>query len=102
MSHDSLGGTTRLRTIIQCKHWLQRSVNPTDISSLRDQIRLWEPPRVDVCIIAMSGRFTLDAVALLEKHNQSDHALRIEMWPDSHLERLVVRRPALIAEFRLR
>lgn len=99
--HDSLTGTTRLRIIIQCKHWLQRSVNPSDIST-KEQIRLWEPPRVDICIIATSGRFTADAVAVVEKHNQSDQALRFEMWSDSHLEKLIARRPALIAEFGLR
>ena len=100
--HDALGGTTRLRIIVQCKHWLKRSVAPRDVSDLKEQILLWDPPRVDVCIIATSGRFTSDAVAVVEKHNQSNQALRIEMWPDSHLERLIVRRPALIAEFGLR
>ena len=51
---------------------------------------------------ATSGRFTADAVALIEKQNQSDSALRIEMWAESHLERLLASRPALIAEFSLR
>lgn len=40
-----------------------------------------EPPRVDVLIIATSGRFSADAVQYLERHNQSEAALRIEMWP---------------------
>jgi hypothetical protein len=55
-----------------------------------------------VQIIATSGRFTSDAVAIIEKHNLSDSALRIEMWPESHLERLLASRPAIIAEFSLR
>ncbi len=29
-------------------------------------------------------------------------APRIEMWPESHLERILAARPALIAEYRLR
>ena len=41
-------------------------------------------------------------VAVIEKQNQSDSALRIEMWPESHLERLLASRPAIIAEFSLR
>lgn len=99
---DPLSGTLRQRVIIQCKHWLAKSVGPSEISLLKEQMRLWEPPRVDVHVIATSGRFTSDAVALIEKHNQSDSALRIEMWPESHLERLLASRPAIIAEFNLR
>ena len=99
---DSLGGTIRQRVIIQCKHWLTKSVSPAEISTLREQMKLWEPPRVDIHVIATSGRFTSDAVALVEKHNQSDSALRIEMWPESHLERLLASRPVLIAQFGLR
>jgi hypothetical protein len=57
---------------------------------------------VDVHIIATSGRFTADAVAIIEKQNQSDNALRIEMWTESHLESILAEKPALIAEFGLR
>ena len=99
---DQLGGTLRQRVIIQCKHWQAKSVAPADIATLKEQMRLWEPPRVDIHVIATSGRFTSDAVAIVEKHNQSDSALRIEMWPESHLERLLASRPAIIAEFGLR
>lgn len=99
---DALSGTVRLRTIIQCKHWQKKSVSVSEISLLRDQMKLWEPPRVDICVIASSGRFTSDAVALVERHNASDSALRIEMWPESHLERLLAMQPAIIAEFGLR
>lgn len=99
---DPLGGTIRQRVIIQCKHWLSKSVGPTEIAVLREQMKMWEPPRVDVHVIATSGRFTSDAVAIIEKQNQSDSALRIEMWPESHLERLLASRPAIIAEFSLR
>ena len=99
---DTLGGTLRQRAIIQCKHWQSKSVAPADIAALKEQMKLWEPPRVDIHVIATSGRFTSDAVASVEKHNQSDSALRIEMWPESHLEWLLSSRPAIIAEFGLR
>lgn len=99
---DPLAGTLRLRAIIQCKHWQSKSVNVPEIALLKEQMKLWEPPRVDVCVIASSGRFTSDAVAAIEKHNASDSGLRIEMWPESHLERLLAHRPAIIAEFGLR
>ena len=99
---DPLSGTTRRRVIIQCKHWLTKSVSPADIALLKEQMKLWEPPRVDACVIATTGRFTTDAVDLIETHNQSDTSLAIEMWPESHLELLLASRPAVIAEFGLR
>lgn len=99
---DPLGGIFRQRLIIQCKHWQKKSVGVSDVATLKEQMKLWEPPRVDTCVVATSGRFTSDAVATVEKHNQSDSALRIELWPESHLERLLASRPAIIAEFSLR
>jgi hypothetical protein len=99
---DPLSGTTRNRVLVQCRHWTTKSISPSDVATLKEQIATWEPPRVDVLIIATTGRFTSDAVAVIEKHNASDRALKIEMWPESHLERLLAERPALIAEFRLR
>lgn len=99
---DPLSGTQRQRVIIQCKHWQSKSVGPGDIAALKEQMKLWEPPRVDIYVIATSGRFTSDAVAVVERHNQSDSALRIQMWPESHLERLLASRPAIISEFGLR
>ena len=102
ITNDQLGGVIRSRVIIQCKHWQTKSVTVADVAEVQLQMKLWEPPRVDVLVIATSGRFSSDAVALIEKHNTEDRALRIEMWPESHLERLLAERPALIAEFRLR
>jgi PHP family Zn ribbon phosphoesterase len=100
--HDSLSGTIRSRVLIQCRHWLTRSVSTSDVTQLKDQITTWEPPKIDVLIITTTGRFTSDAVSVIEKHNAGDRALKIEMWPESHLEGLLAKRPALIAEFRLR
>lgn len=102
VSRDSLSGETRSRVIVQCKHWLDRSVTLPDVSAVKDQMDLWQSPRVDVLIIATTGRFTTDAVDFTEKHNSSDRAMKIEMWPESHLERLLAERPGLVAEFRLR
>jgi hypothetical protein len=102
VAHDRLSGVIRSRIIIQCKHWLSRSVSLSDVTALVSAMSLWEPPKVDVLLIATSGRFTTDAIDFIERHNQSDRALRIEMWPESHLERLLAERPGLVAEFRLR
>ena len=99
---DSLGSILRFRVIIQCKHWQSKSVSVSEIQKLQAQMKLWEPPRVDVHIIATTGRFSSDAVALIEKDNLSDRALRVEMWAESHLEKLLAARPGMIADFNLR
>lgn len=99
---DPLSGVSRQRVIIQCKHWLAKSVPLTEVSSAKEQMSLWSPPHVDVLVIATSGRFTTDTVQYVEYNNQADSRLHIEMWPECHLERLLASRPALIAEFRLR
>jgi hypothetical protein len=99
---DQLGGVMRSRVIIQCKHWLSRSINVADVAELKEQMKIWEPPRVDVLVVATSGRFSSDAVLAIERHNNEDRALRIEMWAESHLERLLAERPSIVAEFRLR
>jgi hypothetical protein len=99
---DGLSGTRRSRVVIQCRHRQGSSISVSDIATLKEQMGLWGDPRVDVLIIATTGRFSADAVTAIEKNNGSDTALIIEMWPESHLERLLASRPALIAEFNLR
>ncbi len=64
------GVTTRTeRLIVQAKHWTSKSVAPSDITSTLAALPLWEPPVVRTLVIAMSGRFTTDAVAIVEKRN---------------------------------
>ncbi len=99
---DALSGTIRHRVVIQCKHWQSKSVGVRDIGSAKENMSLWANPRVDVLIIATSGRFSLNAVEWIERHNATGASPRIEMWPESHLEHLLSSRPALIAEFNLR
>lgn len=99
---DPLIGTQRLRVIIQCKHWLSKSVSATDAANAVAQMALWTPPVVEELIIATSGRFTTDAVDWIERHNAKGASPRVIMWPESHLEHLLARRPGLIAESGLR
>ena len=99
---DGLSGVRHERVILQCKHWKSKSVGISDVSVLKDQMALLPPPKIDTLVIATSGRFSSDAVDYIEKHNQSDRSLRIEMWPESHFEMLLASRPALVAQFSLR
>jgi hypothetical protein len=99
---DELSGTTRQRVIIQAKHWTKKSVRPTDVTDTLTEVSLWEPPPIQSLIIATSGRFTADAVAVIEKHNNEGKRPQIEMWAESHLELLLARRPHLVSGFNLR
>lgn len=93
---DTLAGTLVSRVIVACRHWRSRSTGPSEIATLKEQMKLWSPPRVDVLVIATSGRFTTPAIRLIEQNNMSDSALRIEMWASSHLEGLLARRHDLL------
>lgn len=99
---DALGDTKRYRVIVQCKHWKSRSVGRGDLIECVESVTLWEPPKVDTLIIATSGRFSQDAVALKEKRDLERDVPSIELWPDNHLELLLARRPHIAANFGLR
>ena len=100
--NDTLTGTKRERVIIQAKHWSSRSIGVNEVSTAANQAILWEPPNVDALIVATTGRFTADAVAWVERRNESRAHPVIEMWPDSHLELLLATRPHIAAAFNLR
>jgi hypothetical protein len=99
---DALCYVRRERVIIQCKHWQRKSVSVGDISAALAKLELWEPPPVDMFVIATSGRFTSDAVAWVEKRNGKGERPWIEPWPESRLEQLLARRPDLVASHNLR
>ncbi|TDE90077.1 restriction endonuclease [Occultella glacieicola] len=97
------GGTTRTeRVIMQAKHWTSKSVAPSDITNTLATLPLWEPPVVRTLVIATSGRFTTDAVAIIEKHNADGRLPFIELWADSRLETQLSQRPDLVASYHLR
>jgi hypothetical protein len=97
---DALGTARRERVMVQCKHWRARSVRPPDASEAVTQAEMWQPP-FDALIIATSGRFTADAVTWIEGHNQRNR-LKVDMWPESHLEMLLAERPWLVEQMGLR
>jgi hypothetical protein len=99
---DALGGVRRERVIVQCKHWTTRSVASEDCADTLGKMALWEPPLVNVLVIATSGRFTSDAVRWVETHDEKGNVPRVEMWPDSHLETLLARNAPLVRDFGLR
>jgi hypothetical protein len=99
---DTLGDIRRERVIVQCRHWLSRSIRPEECAETVAKMSLWEPPLVNALIIVTSGRFTSDAVQWVEGHNQKGSSPRVEMWPDSRLETLLAKRAPLVREFGLR
>ena len=90
------------RVIVQAKHWRARSVGPREITDALTGVRLWEPPVVRGLIIATSGRFTTDAVAVHEHHNNTGAAPFIELWPDSALETHLAQKPHIAAAHGMR
>jgi hypothetical protein len=98
---DSLTGTRRLRVIVQCKAW-QKSLSPKECQAATAPIPLWEPPKVDLLILATTGRFSEQGVQWIDNHNHAGKDPRIAMWPDSHLELLLAGRGDLVEEFALR
>lgn len=99
---DALSGKRVHRVIIQCKHWRTKGIGVAEVTTLVNQMKSWEPPKVDELVIATSGRFSADAVDWIERHNNSREVPLITMWPDSHLESLLSARPHLIGQFQLR
>jgi hypothetical protein len=99
---DSTGGVRTERVIVQAKHWLTKSVGPTDVSDTLATIKLWQPPVVRGLVIATSGRFTSNAVLWADKHNDSGQVPLIELWPDSRLETLLAQKPHVAAAHGLR
>ncbi len=102
VEHNSLSGVRRYRTIIQCKCWHTKSVTDTDITDVITRIGYWDPPKVHELVIATTGTFTESAVQFVDKHNDSEKALYIELWPESHIGQILAKRPELIAQFGLR
>ena len=99
---DSLSDIKRYRVIVQCRHWKANSMNVKDCVAAVETVPLWEPPPVDVLIIATSGRFTADAVRWVERRQAEGRRPQVELWPESHLERLLASRTALVTELHLR
>jgi hypothetical protein len=102
VSKDSLTGLATARVIVQCRHRPSGSISIPDLSTLTTQMDLWKHPPVSVLIIATTGRFATDAIEWIEQHNAGRNLPKIEMWPESHLERLLNERPGLIAGHGLR
>jgi hypothetical protein len=99
---DGTGGVRSERVIVQAKHWLKRSVGPTEVADTLAAVKLWQPPVVRGLVIATSGRFSADAVRWAEHHNNSGDAPFIELWPETKLETLLAQKPYLAAAHGLR
>lgn len=89
---DELSGTKRVHTLIQCKHWVNRSINVSDISALLAKTELWNR-KFAVVIIVTSGRFTQDSVNWQESRESKGEFPAVEFWSGSHLEHLIASRP---------
>jgi len=101
VSVDALSGTRRERVIVQCKAW-RRSLGITECAAALAPLSTWEPPAIDVLVIATTSRFSADAVLWIERHNVRGDRPRIEPWANSNLEMMLAARPDLVTRFGLR
>lgn len=99
---DSAGTVRTERVVVQAKHWTSKSVTPVDIWQSLASLSTWEPPIIRGLIIATSGRFTTDAVAVVEKHNVDGKMPYIDLWPENKIEILLTERPDLAIKYELR
>ena len=102
VAEDVLAGSKRYRVIVQCKHWREKSVGRSELVNCIEAVKLWEPPRVDVLVVATTGRFSQDSVATAESRNHRGDLPTVALWPDVHLEHLLAVRPSIAAAFGLR
>lgn len=99
---DAGGFIRNERVIVQAKHYTSKSLGPTDVQGALASLSLWEPPAIRFLIIATSSRFSSDAVAIADKHNDLGKQPYIELWPNSRLETLLAQRPKLAITYGLR
>lgn len=99
---DDSGTTRTERVIIQAKHWTSKSVGPAEVTGTLATLSLLEPPTIHTLVIATSGRFTSDAVGVVDKHNADGKMPHIDLWSDSRLESILSARPDLVASHGLR
>lgn len=98
---DGSGAVRTERVMVQAKHWLSRSVGPAEIQATIAAAQLWTPIARGLLVVT-SGRFTTDAISLAELHNDRGQTPYLDLWPDSRLEMLLAKRPALVAAHGLR
>jgi Restriction endonuclease len=98
---DRLARNIRECIIVQCKAW-RRSLSPADCQAAIAPLSLWEPPSIDVLIIATTGRFSADAVMWIERHNNAGGPPKIQPWANSNLETMLASRLDLVTRFHLR
>ncbi|MCQ2002222.1 restriction endonuclease [Arthrobacter zhaoxinii] len=99
---DAAGSTRTERVIVQAKHYTSKSVGPGDVQDSLSRLSMWQPPVIRFLIIATSGRFTADAVSIVEQHNGLGKQPQIEMWPDNRMEVLLAQQPTLAITYGLR
>ena len=98
---DGSGGVRTERVVVQAKHWLSKSVGPAEIQDALARVKLWRPV-IRALLVVTSGRFSTDAVAYAEQHNDTGDAPFIDLWPESKLETLLSQRPGIAAAHGLR
>lgn len=94
VSHTTSRGTIRERAIIQCKHRPNKSVSAKDIEAFQNLSLLHD--NVDLYLLITSGKFSDQAIQIVEKQNQTNNKPHVEVWEHWKLEKLLASYPNLI------
>ncbi|WP_420625599.1 restriction endonuclease [Candidatus Poriferisodalis sp.] len=95
---DDLTGTKHVHVLVQCRHWLSRSIGVRNLNTLLEEVGLWSK-NFAVVIVVTSGRFTQNAVDWREQRELKGSFPAVEFWANSHLEHLLASRPAIRAQY---
>lgn len=99
-SNDASRGTIRENYLIQCKHRIGSSISPADIENLQNILITHD--NIDIYLIITSGKFTDQAIQVVERWNARNTKPKVEIWGDWKLERLLASRPELVTQYGLR
>lgn len=97
---DETRGTVREKFVIQCKHRRNSNISASDIEDLRNITITYG--NVDVYLIITSGKFTDQALQVIQEWNENNAKPKVEVWGDWKLEQLLASHPDLIIQYGLR
>jgi hypothetical protein len=97
---DATRGTIRKRTLVQCKHRPNKSVSPKDIETLQNLSVTHG--KVDLYLVITSGKFSDQVTQIVDRWNERNSGLKVELWEHWKLEQLLASHPYIIKLYGLR
>lgn len=100
VTNDETRGTIREKCVIQCKHRIGNNISASEIENLQNITITYG--NVDLYLIVTCGKFTDQAIQVVQEWNKRNTKPKVEMWGDWKLEQLLASHPELIKRYGLR